>query len=74
MSESIALARSKYQRAIKLIEQAETLLSEACGELCPLVGAIDQWKDCGDRYDEVRALSRRLAYSAARDNVDMDHD
>lgn len=65
-------AKAKYRRAIVLIDQATEILSQACGELCPLVGAIDQWQDCGRVYDEVRALARRLAYSHVRDDVTLE--
>jgi hypothetical protein len=65
-------ARLKYQKALKLIEQAQNTLSDACQELCPLIGAVDQWEDCGRAYDHVHDLWRRIAYSVARDNVRMD--
>jgi len=68
------LARIKVNRAIKLIEQAELLLSAACAELCPIVNAYDQWKLVGDQYDEVRALSRKIAYTIPMDSVDLDAD
>lgn len=72
--ESTKLAEAKYQKAIELIQQAADLLSEACGELSPLVGACEHWTDVGNHYDQIRALSRRLMYSSARHNVVMDEE
>lgn len=68
------LARTKYQRAVKLLEHAEAIISEACGELCPLVGAVELWTEVGDHYDKTKALARKLAYSHVRDIVEMEHD
>lgn len=72
LTKSELLARHKYQNSLKLIEQAQNLLSDACQELSPLIGAIKQWEDCGKQYDAVHDLWRRVAYSAARENVRMD--
>ncbi len=66
------IAKAKYQRAVKLLEQAEALVSEACGELCPLIGAVELWTAVGDHYDLTKALARRLAYSHLRDIVEME--
>lgn len=67
-------AKDKYKRALDLIERAQNILSDACQELCPLKGAVDQWEDCGRAYDHVHDLWRRLAYSHVRDIVEMDRD
>ncbi len=66
------MARKKYQVAVSLIATAESILSEACGELCPLIGAIEEWEAVGDIYELVKDLRRRVDYSSAKDNVDMD--
>lgn len=66
-------AIAKYQKALRLIEQAENLLSDACGHLCPLKGAIEEWTLVGNAYDKLKEVRRTVAYSSARDNVEMDH-
>lgn len=66
------MARTKYKKALVLIEQAQNTLSDACQELCPLIGAIEEWEDCGKAYQHVHDLWRRIAYSSAKDNVKMD--
>lgn len=68
------IAKAKYRRAVKLLEQAEALISEACGELCPLVGAVELWTEVGDHYDKTKALARKLAYSYICNIVEMEHD
>lgn len=66
------LARQKYQKALALIERAQNILADACGELSPLVGAHKEWAKLGKEYDRIHELRRALAYSYARDNVDLD--
>lgn len=68
------IAREQYQKALKLIEQAQNKLTEACQQLSPLIGACGQWEDCGRMQTEVHELWRRLAYDMARENVKMDYD
>lgn len=66
------IARQKYQNALALIERAQLLLADACGELSPLEGAYKEWQKVGKEYDRVHQLWRNVAYSIARDNVDLD--
>lgn len=72
MIDTKALAREKYQRALRLIEQAQVLLGSACGELSALEHGFTQWKKVGKMYDQVHQLWRDVAYSSARDKVDLD--
>lgn len=65
-------AEQNYQEALGLIERAQNLLSDACGKLCHLKGAMKEWEDCGKSYDNVHDLWRRIAYSSAKFNVEMD--
>jgi hypothetical protein len=72
VTKSEELARQKYRKALVLIESAQNRLAEACQELSPLIGAIDQWELVGKHYDLVHQLWRNVAYNIARDNVRMD--
>lgn len=74
MSQSKVIARAKFHKALALIERAQHLLSDACQELSPLTGAVDQWKLVGKHYDQVHQLWRDVAYSGARNIVDLDSD
>lgn len=67
------LARAKAKRAIALIDQAANLLSQACGELCPLKWAADQWSEVGDHYDATRELARKVMYSIDYDKIEVDN-
>ena len=67
------IAQLKYQRAVRLIVKAEEFLSLACGELCPLSGAAEQWKEVGKMYDKVQELRRTVDY-AYIGNIDLDSD
>lgn len=66
------VARKKYDRALQLIEQAQVLLSEAAGELCPLIGAVKQWDLVGKHYRQTKELWRKVAYSYTREKVRLD--
>lgn len=50
-----AIAQQKIDRALDKIEAAQKLLSEACSELCPIIGMCDEWTRVGDLYDKVKA-------------------
>ncbi len=74
MTESKRIANEKLKRALRFIDEAAGLLSNACGELSPLVHAIDQWELVGKHYDLVRQLGRDVSYTINRDKIDMDSD
>lgn len=54
------IAQAKAQKALHLIEQAQTILGLACQELCPIVGACKQWEMVGKHYDKTKALWHRV--------------
>lgn len=68
------IAAEKFNRALTLIEKAQHLLSDACGELCPLEGAVESWELVGKHYDLVHDLWRRVAYNTPRSCLDLDED
>lgn len=72
MKKTQDIAKAKVERALSLIERAQALLSEACGELCPLKNARDQWEMVGDEYDAVKALWHRVHETIPRSKVDLD--
>lgn len=67
------IAAAKYRTAVRWINKAEECLSMACGELCPIAGAFDQWKQVGDMYDKIQELRRSVDY-AYIGNIDLDSD
>jgi hypothetical protein len=71
--DSKQVARNKIKSALYHIDMARFQLSQACGELCPIVGAFDQWRIVGDAYDQVKGLWH-LVDSIPRESVDLDPD
>ena len=67
-------AQTRYRTALTYIERAQNLISDACEQLSPLVGAITEYELCQKHYDDTKNLWRRLAYSTARDDSEMDSD
>lgn len=66
-------ARKKYDRALRLIEEAQGLLLDACQELYPLIGANEQWELVGRHCDLTKQLWRKVAYSYVRAEVRMNN-
>ncbi len=74
MTESMRIAREKYRRAIKAVEESEQLLANAAELMSGLVYAVHEWELIGKQFDQVRQLRREVSYSTAKDRVDMDSD
>lgn len=72
MSKSKKLAQAKIAVALQLIERAQELLSEACAELCPIVGMQDEWEHVGHVHDEVKAAWHVVNLASSRESVDLD--
>lgn len=72
--DSKAIANQKVELALKYIEQAQYLLSKACGELCPIVNASEQWKIVGDHYDATKDLWHNVNESILWSKIDLDPD
>ena len=66
------LAKKKYDRALELIERAQNLLADACAELSPLIGAVDQFELVSKHHDSTKQLWRTIAYSYVRTEVRID--
>jgi len=48
------------EKALRLIEQAQSLLYQAAQTACPLQGWCDQWKQIGDHADATKALWHKI--------------
>ncbi|MGZ3772964.1 MAG: hypothetical protein ACXVCY_04260 [Pseudobdellovibrionaceae bacterium] len=68
------IAQEKAQKALRLIEQAQNCLSQACGELSPLVLAAEQWKATSDQHDAVKNLWHKVNNSISWNQIDLDSD
>jgi hypothetical protein len=68
------IANQKVDKALRLIEQAQFLLSQACGELSSICWADKQWSMVGRHYDETKALWHRVNGTVPRSKIDLDSD
>jgi len=68
------IAKEKAQKALRLIEQAQTLLGEACAELSSLSHGAKQWKAVGDHYDKTKELWHKINMSLPLEKIDLDPD
>ncbi|MES2923140.1 MAG: hypothetical protein V4819_16405 [Verrucomicrobiota bacterium] len=48
------------ERALRLINEAQSLLSKAAQLICPLKGFANPWKWIGDHMDKTQALWHRV--------------
>ena len=72
--DSKASAAAHVGRALRLVEQAQHLLEEACRELSPVVGGALQWAALGKLTDKTHAHWYRLDgwLSKNRGKLDLD--
>jgi hypothetical protein len=68
------IAKQKVHNALKLIDQAQFLLSRACGELSPVVWADKHWERIGNHMDATKQLWRDVSYSIPWEKIDLDSD
>ncbi|MGC4117000.1 MAG: hypothetical protein QM765_21040 [Myxococcales bacterium] len=64
-------AKLHVQRAMQKIEAAQNLLGEACRELSPIVGGIQQWRAVGKLADQAHARWYKVRDLLSR-GVDLD--
>jgi hypothetical protein len=55
LSISEARATAHFRQALDKIEAAQGLLGDAASLLCPVIGAVPQWRKLGKLYDTVKA-------------------
>lgn len=74
MTPSQLEAKRKLKRALNLVEHAQSSLGEACGELAPIVGAINEYRLVGDLYDKVHSAWYEVSNVILREKFDLDSD
>jgi hypothetical protein len=53
-------ARKKAERALRLIEQAQNLVADACSELSSVLYAAPEWDRVGKEHGRINALWHRV--------------
>lgn len=53
-------AEQKISRALRMIEQAQALMNEACSEISSVRGLVREWESIGKVADKVKAQWHKL--------------
>lgn len=55
MTASQLEAKRKMSEALGALERAQNLILDACENLCPINGLVEEWEDVGKIYDKIKA-------------------
>ncbi len=66
------IAKERLRQALKLIEQAQNNLNEACSMLCPIIGMIPEWRATGKCADRIKSHWYRVRNRASAKRIRVD--
>lgn len=67
-------ARRRMNDALEKIEQAQSLVDDACRLLCPLTPLSNDWARVGKLYDRIKAEWHRMNLLRNGDHFTLDPD
>lgn len=74
LEDSRAIAQKKVERSLRLIEEAQSMISKACGELSPISWGGEAYTRVGDMYDQLSQLHFDVRTSIPWSKIDLDSD